>query len=459
MNKKLLLYALPVFCLAIMIGPAGSIIQGVYTREFGLKLSDIAFFIVICRFFDALTDPAIGLFSDRTRNRRGGRKTWIVAGTLVSIVACYFLYIPPENVTPFYFFIAFLFCYLGWTLIEIPHLAWGSELSRSYHERTRIFSYRMGLLFLGAFAFFALPLIIAAFDVVVHGVQWSDASKEYDGRTLEVAFWVLLVLFPLTLFFCLKYCPAGEVVETQERPNMRTTLKTLKWNKPLQFFVLAMAIFFIGNGMQVAVAYLHLSSYLGLAESAAIIYVVCFPLNIICIPLWVKLAKRIEKHRAYALGALMNTIGFVALGFIEPGESAFYQYLIVFGFLQMAQAAWWALPTAMLGDISDYGTYKSGVEQSATYYAVHTFMYKSFQGLGGAVAFSLAALFGFDPSLDMHDAESAFGIKAVMGFIPAILTFAVTILILYFPITAHRHGVIRKYLDKRQSRLLGKVVP
>jgi Na+/melibiose symporter-like transporter len=213
-----------------------------------------------------------------------------------------------------------------------------------------------------------------------------------------------------------------------------------------------MAIFFIGNGMQVAVAYLHLSSFLGLADSAAIIYVICFPLNIICIPLWIRLSKRIEKHRAYALGAILNTFGFIALGFIEPGELAFYHYLVVFGLLQMAQAAWWVLPTAMLGDISDYGTFKTGVEQSATYYSVHTFMYKSFQGLGGAVAFSLAAWFGFDPSLDVHDEQSAFGIKVVMAFIPAILTAVVAVLILYFPITARRHYVIRQYIDRRQSK-------
>lgn len=449
MDKKLVLYALPAMCLAIMIGPAGSILQGIYTREFGLKLSDIAFFIIICRFFDALTDPAIGLLSDRTRLRWGGRKTWVAAGSIISIVAAYFLYLPPDNVTAFYFFLAFLFSYLGWTIVEIPHMAWGSELARSYHERTKLFSYRVGFLFFGTMLFLGIPICIAFYQVVFHGAEWGGISTEYTGETLAVAFWLLAVFFPITVFISLKYCPKGEVIETQKRATLGDMFKMLFWNKPLRLFVGVMGIFFIGNGMQVAVAYLHLSSYLGLADKAAIIYVVCYPLNIIFIPFWIRLAKRFDKHRAYALGVALSAAAFLLFGLMDPGEGSFLEYLIVFGLLQVFQASWIALPPAMLADISDYGTFKTGIDQSGTYYAFFTFLSKSFAGLGGAVGFGLAAWFGFDPTLDVHDDSSAFGVKMVMGYIPAFLGFIVAVLMLYFPITSRRHGIIQKALERR----------
>src|ERR1700721_4577061 len=103
-TRKLLIYAFPAFCLSIMLGPAGSLIQGIYTRDLGLKLADIANLILIARLLDAFTDPIIGYVSDATKSVMWGRKLWILAGAIVSIIGISWLYFPPQGVTPLYFF-------------------------------------------------------------------------------------------------------------------------------------------------------------------------------------------------------------------------------------------------------------------------------------------------------------------------------------------------------------------
>jgi Na+/melibiose symporter-like transporter len=152
-NLQIAAYAAPIMIMALMLGPAGSILQGVYTQSFGLKLEDIAVYLIVVRLFDAITDPAIGYLSDKTVSWPGGRKIWIVAGAIISVIGAYFLFIPPENVTAEYFLVFFLVCFLGWTMMEIPHLAWGNELSGNYDTKSKIFNVRYAFLFIGMWTF------------------------------------------------------------------------------------------------------------------------------------------------------------------------------------------------------------------------------------------------------------------------------------------------------------------
>ena len=153
-RKKGILYALPIFFLAIMIGPAGSIIQGIYTREFGVSLSAIATAITLCKILDALTDPVVGILSDRTRHWPGGRKFWVVLGSVILLIGAYFLFNPTKDkLFDGYFFVAYFVTLLGWTVVEVSHLSWGAELANSYDDRSRIFSYRTSFLFAGTLLF------------------------------------------------------------------------------------------------------------------------------------------------------------------------------------------------------------------------------------------------------------------------------------------------------------------
>ena len=129
-------YALPTVVVAFLIGPV-AIIQGIYAKYFGLSLTTIASVLLIARLFDAVTDPLIGYFSDHYYARTGSRKKIICTGAVLFIISAYFLYVPHgigssapyDPISTACFLTWFLIFYLGWTMFEIPHLAWGSELA------------------------------------------------------------------------------------------------------------------------------------------------------------------------------------------------------------------------------------------------------------------------------------------------------------------------------------------
>jgi len=98
----------------------------------------------IGRLFDAVSDPVVGYFSDKTQTRWGRRRPWIVGAALPFGLSLVFLFRPPETndqqILFAYFLVAYLATYAFLTMILLPYAALGAELSSDYQERTQIVS-------------------------------------------------------------------------------------------------------------------------------------------------------------------------------------------------------------------------------------------------------------------------------------------------------------------------------
>src|SRR5690606_12017650 len=138
------------------------------------------------RVFDAVVDPAIGYLSDAT-NHRASRKLWIIAGALILAIAVVKLYAPAPTVGPAYYLGWFLAFYLGYSLIEIAHKAWGTDLARNYEERSRIATSLVVAFGIGNLAFAIAPLLAPS------GV------RTYDAATLATIAWSVAIVLPIAV--------------------------------------------------------------------------------------------------------------------------------------------------------------------------------------------------------------------------------------------------------------------
>ena len=150
-------YSMPEALVNFLVVPTTMVLSGIYAKYFGLELTTIAAIMLVARLFDGITDPIIGVLSDRYRYRSETRKPWIVFGCLSLLICSYFLYVPPIGVSATYFLVWFMAFYLAWTVVEIPHLAWGSEVATSLQERNKLFSLRVIFFYAGAIVFYVLP--------------------------------------------------------------------------------------------------------------------------------------------------------------------------------------------------------------------------------------------------------------------------------------------------------------
>ena len=95
--KQAALYSLPVIPVYFLVGPL-AVINGIYAKNFGISLVEISYVLLICRLFDAISDPVVGFLSDRNYARSGSRKSYVIAGALSLVLAGFFLLIPVGSI-------------------------------------------------------------------------------------------------------------------------------------------------------------------------------------------------------------------------------------------------------------------------------------------------------------------------------------------------------------------------
>ncbi|MDB4000840.1 MFS transporter [bacterium] len=440
-HRQTLAYGLPLLSISFLLGPIG-ILQGMYAKYFGLALTAIATVLLIARLFDAISDPIIGYCSDRYYARRGHRKPFIVAGGLLFIVASWFLYVPPLDVSAGYFLGWFLAFYLAYTLFEIPHLAWGSELAGDSQEKNRVYGLRSLFVYIGVLLFYIMPLL-----------PWFE-TNEFTPETLK---WSVIVagsfMLPL-LYFSIKTVPDAQKLPPLkiQKESLRIILQAIFTNKPLLVLTAAHICTGFGSGMWFTLLFIVVDAYLGLGAQFAMVYASSFALGIASLRLWYLLANRWGKQAAWIVAMVLVMLGSVGCGFLSPEDTGWLALLFCMALITSGFACFSIMVPSLMSDIVDYGTWKFGTDRAATYFSLYTFINKSVGALGGALGLAIAGWVGFDPTATNHSDMAISGVRFTIAWIPALFILLSIFFISRIPITAHRHAVIRRRLDSRFMR-------
>ena len=78
---KKIAYAAPAYALAVVGIPIYVYIPKFYTDIIGVNVALMGYILLSVRIFDAITDPAIGFISDRTKTSFGRRRPFIAGGS------------------------------------------------------------------------------------------------------------------------------------------------------------------------------------------------------------------------------------------------------------------------------------------------------------------------------------------------------------------------------------------
>jgi GPH family glycoside/pentoside/hexuronide:cation symporter len=108
-------------------------------------------------------------------------------------------------------------------------------------------------------------------------------------------------------------------------------------------------------------------------------------------------------------------------------------------------------PSAMISDISDFGTMKTKQTRTGTYYAFRMLIYPTAGALGTSLAFFLMSAVGYSPAAKTNTEFATTGMLWTLAFVPAFLNLLAGLLLLRYPITRNRHRAIRRRIDQRTA--------
>lgn len=130
---------------------AVEVLAQIYLLEFfvsavGLKASLAGLALSLAVLWDAISDPLMGTISDRTKTEFGKRRPYILVGGFLLAASIYWMFSPPQLETQTEKFLFLLGIYLlvntAMTILAVPHIALGGEMTFVPSERTRIFGWR-----------------------------------------------------------------------------------------------------------------------------------------------------------------------------------------------------------------------------------------------------------------------------------------------------------------------------
>ena len=434
-------YSLPVAGTTFLFSPAIVVLQGIYAKYFGLELTVIATVFFIARLFDAVTDPIIGAMSDRCRAKGIGRRPWVLGGGLAFIVSGYFLFVPPENVSAGYFLFWFLAFYLAWTMFEIPHYAWGTELTREPSARTRIFTVRGFMNYVGPMIFYTLPFLPVF------------ATRDITPETLKIALVVLALYLVPMLFYTVRYVPDGDYIPSKNKESSLQDVKNILRNKPFRIFVGIYIFTGLGWGMWMSLSFIVFDNYFDIGGQIAGMFLLAKLAAIVSLPLWYGMIHRLGKKTTWLVSQILLMLIILVIFFVSPGKQAYLPLLLVVMGVYVMTASYTIIAPAWLADVIDYGAWKFGTDQAGTYFAVYTFMVKTTAGLGGALGLVVLGWQGFDPGVGVVNVDDAqFAIQLAFCLLPAMMFLVTLIFIAIMPLTAHRSYIIRHRLEQRMQR-------
>lgn len=443
-------YTAPSIILAFLFSPMG-VLQGIYAKYFGVTLTTIAIVLLISRLFDAVTDPLIGYWSDHCYAKSGSRKSFVIGGGLLFGISSYFLYVPVDphqlndatTVSTSYFLGWLLIFYLAWTLVEIPHLAWGAVLAPSAKEKNKLFSFRALATYLGFLLFFLVPFLPVFPD------------NNFTPQTLQWAAVAAGVILIPVLYLCVKFTPDGKKIPRQryEEERFWELRNEILGNKPFLAFIVAFALYGMGAvGMFYTLSFIFIDTYLDLGEHYALLSLIGISSGLFSVGIWCWMANHLGKKNSWCLGVLLYIVSVLGLGFFEPGKTSIIALAAVMLFSYTGAASIVSLSPSILSDIIDFNTWKFGTDRAATYFSVYTFVLKTSTAIGGSISFGIAGYYGFDPSVIEHTEEAVFGLRLAACWLSSVLMLLSILVMSLVPVDAYRHSIIRRRLDERAAR-------
>ena len=438
----LTLFALPTLPMFLLRGPAFSILPALYAERFAISLSTMSMVLLAVRVFDGVLDMAVGWGTDATHDRWGGRKSWFLVGSLMTVACIFQLYVPPANADASYFALWFFIAYFAWTVNEIPYGAWAVDLTSDYRERARIavarqyFNVASGLL-LGA-----IPLL------------WFLPTTDMNFDALRALAWIVALTLPAISVMCVIFVPHGVMAVHAKHHGLMDSFRAVKANKAFIRFLFAVALAELGSASAAGVAFMVIDSYLGLGAAISVVLLQWGLAALVGVKIAEFFLKRFEKHRVFvwsAVGCAVTYLGYLVLTPVLP--SVLYLYL----FFSFTHTLFYIvidmMPQTMVGDLADFDLMKTRVSRTAQYVAVLTFVRKAMFGIGTSLSLLIASLFGFEPKQAPYSDSAVFGLKFSGFGLPACLFLISAAVIWSFPITARRHAVIQ-----RRNARLGLVV-
>ena len=401
----------------------------------------------ISRIWDAVSDPIAGYLSDRTTFKFGRRRTWMLISFIPISFGFLAVFSPPESMQgqslDLWMMIAILSFYSAITLLNVPHMALGAELSEDYHERTRLFGVRhIGFTLGSILALVSMSLLIS-----------EENNPDGDVRQLagSLAFYAIGAM-SLMIFFAVSKLKENPEFQNRVNKNPFKAFRDVWINPHAKILIIVLFIENLG-GAVIGVLTLYVTQYIVEAPAWAPLIIFAYMLpSALSVPLWIPLSRRFGKIRLWVFSLAFTGISFGGIFIIPFLDSITDRLIVMFigaALGGMAAGCGGAIGPSVKGDVIDYDEYLTGERKEGSYFAALNFVFKSATGIMLLVTGFVLQFSGFIPN-QPQTMEVKIALISLYGLVPLVF-YSLGAYLLYkkFKFGEKEHAAIKQQIQER----------
>jgi len=269
-----------------------------------ITLEQFSLITLIYTFVDAIDNPVYGILSDRTRSKWGRRKTWLVLGTPLLVLAFIAFYNPPAFLSGNSVFLYVLLTYiLTGTLDSLINANYGAlfpELFPDENVRAKTNAIRQ------VFQLIAMVISLALTGMVV----------EWLGYGMTAIVYALLA--GIVILYMALGCHELPMTEEEEKPALIPALKGLLTNPKFWLFGLTNAFYSACMSLVIATVTLFVKHSLGLGgASTTILQASVILCAAVSIAVWSKFVPRFRLMPTWRFALICLMVSFIPLYFAK----------------------------------------------------------------------------------------------------------------------------------------------
>src|ERR1039457_5857257 len=411
-----------------------------YTDIYKIPAAAAGTIMLVARFWDMGIDPVIGTVSDRTQNRWGKFRPYILFGALPYAVLAVLTFTTPNLGATgkiIYAGATDVLLMTAYAAVNLPDSSLAAVMTDDTYERAGLNTYRFICAFGGQFVVTGLALTLAKF--------FGRGDKAQGFQYTLILFGILSVVF-----FFITFKATKERVQSSPivKSSLKEDLKNLLANRPWIVLAIVGIVSFVMFAMQNAAIAYYFKYYIGKEENVQLFNVVGTVALIVALPLSKPLARRFGNRNVFIASSLISGACFIAL--YLPGAKDLITIYVLNILAKMAYAPAVPLLWTMIADSADYSEWNSGCRASGLWFSAAGFAQKAGWGIGAAIAGWLLTVFNYIP--DAKQSETALtGIKLLISVIPGILYMSCAVFMIFYNIDSDTTDLMKRDLTARRK--------
>jgi len=429
----------------------GLLVMPLFNVELGLAPATVGAILMICRIWDAITNPLMGVISDNTRTQWGRRRPYLVIGAILCALTYPLVWFAPRHASHFalgsHLLVSTLLLFTFFAIYSVPYMALGLELSPDYHERTRVQVWR---------TYFGLVPILTA------GWFYWFCQRPIFGDTLTGARWLGVLVGAAIL---LTGVAPGLLVRERyyrlsakrEREPWLQQLRATFTNRPFIIIMGIIASLTIGwqttdaLGFYVLTYHVFGGDTLAAGRLMGISITVVTLSSLIAIPIVRQVESSWGKTRALRLCLWCNLAAAGSKWFLATPAHP-YLWLVIGVLSNFCSLGFWILVNSMKADVCDHDELTSGRRREGTFGAIGNLLQKATGSLTYFLGGIILQWAGYDSVLGRaQHPESILWLRVAFSLGPVLFLTLCLVLLDRYPLDRLAMTRIRAELEQRRA--------